>query len=376
MRVAAGATAIALNGLLHAAAAGAVILAGLSLAVPGVVGVEAPAEAAGHALAFGLASLRVPLEAGDIQGTFAPLTGLAATLWGLVSAARRVTPAWPRTRRLHAAVAGFGFAAACAGAAAVAGALSGLKPSVLGAAVAGLTWGAAATWFGTLPRRHTEEEPDESRGPLGGLIGGRLRRLRGAALRLGPPALAPGFLAAATAAVVTGAWFLFAVVARFAGTSPRAFAGGVLLALAAAPNAAAGLVAVGLGAPVDAVLTGTELGDPLSESLSLWDWGGGIAPVQVALLALAPAAGAALGGHAAAQVTPRDPALQVGLRNGAVMGVALAVVGWLGSFGATATGAAEEMSVRLGFPVLIVLGLALAWGVAGAYAGRSRVTPP
>lgn len=340
------------------------ILAAFVLAAPGVVELDGPAEAAGNALALGLASLRVPLEAGDVQGTFAPLAGLALTLWGLASAARKVTPGWPEPRAFRAAVIGLAFAGVAAGAAAAAAALSDVEPSTSDAANLGLLWGAVGTWLGTIPSRAR---------PAGRAS---LRRLHASALRLGSPALAPGLTAALVSAGLAGAWFLVAAVVQLAGAPPRVFAGGMLLALAAGPNAAVGLVAVGLGAPVDAVLSGTALADPLSESLSLWDWAGGVAPPHVLLLVLAPAAGVVLGGRAAAGGKPSGlvTTLVAGARNGAVMGGALVAAGWVGSLGATAAAGAERVSVRLGFPALAVFGLALAWGVVGAVAGRSRVT--
>ncbi|MDQ3951688.1 MAG: hypothetical protein M3279_01810, partial [Actinomycetota bacterium] len=113
VRTAAAAAAIAGLGILHATAAGATVVAGLWLVAPELVDADGMPEAAAQAVAFGLACLRVPLEAGDVRGTFAPLTGLALTLWGLVSATRKLLPGWPGGRPAQVVAVAGAFAAVC-----------------------------------------------------------------------------------------------------------------------------------------------------------------------------------------------------------------------------------------------------------------------
>ena len=388
-----GVCGVALSGLLHAAAAGALVLAGLSLAASGVVEVGSPAEAAGHSVAFGLASLRVPLEAGDVQGTFAPLTGLGLTLWGLVSGARRLASRWPGGRAALVGAIAVGFSAACTAAAVAAGAAASLEPSLAAGAVAGLLMGAAGAALGTRRSRLGPGEgpdgprtlgPASGKGPGSGEGAGRLRTAWRVAFRVGPPSVTPGLAGAIVTTGIAAAWYVVAVVVRLSGLPFRAIAGGILLALAAAPNAVIALAALGMGAPVDAVLSGPGLADPIAGRLSLWDWGAGLAPLYTLVLVIAPLLGATAAGRASAALSPDDPALLRGLRNGAVLGAVVAVGGWAGSFAAeagVAEAAAEvdRLSARLGFSPLLAFGLALAWGVAGAYAAslrRSRVGPP
>ncbi|HEX2196885.1 MAG TPA: hypothetical protein VHJ76_08160, partial [Actinomycetota bacterium] len=318
-------------GLLHAAAAGAVVTAGVALAAPGVVDVDGAGAAAAQAVSFGLACLRVPLESGDLRGTFAPLTGLAVTLWGLVSAATKLPPpaAEGRVGRIVSIAAAFGLA--CAGAAAAASGAEAAA-SVHGAAAAGAVWGAAASVWASVPGARAS-----------------LRRF------------VPGAVAAAVAGSLAAAWFVAAILVRLVGLPARAIAGGVALALAVLPNAAAALLALALGGRVELALEGTALADPVTSSVSLWDWGDGrLAPPYVQLLVLVPAiaalAGARVGG-AAARV---DAVLLRGLRLGAVLGIAVAGAGLIGSFGAEA-GGAGEVTIRLAFEPLPVFPAALAW---------------
>lgn len=334
---------IGVVGLLHAAAAGAVILAGLNLAIPGLVEAGSPAEAAAAAVALGLGCLGVLLESSDLQGTFAPLTGLLVTIWGLHSAVRRTAALTEAGRGWAVAGTAGGFAAACAGAAVLAGASSTVRPSVSTAAVAGLLWGAVAGAWATRPPHSAEN---------------------------GPPAYAwarPGIATAVVAAGVAGIWLLGLLGLRIAGLPAREVAGVLILAVAAAPNALVALIVVGLGGSVDIALTGTALADRVTESLSLWDWrGSGAAPLHVWALALSPLAGAVAGarGDARGNVVVR------GFRNGAVFGGIVVLLGWAGSFGVAAAAAGERVSLRLGFAWAAAFGLAVAWGVAGAVLAR------
>ena len=340
----------ALAGLLHATAGGAVVVGGLALAVPEVVEIGNPLEAVAQAMAFGLASLRVPLESGGVEGTFAPLSGLLLTLWGLASAVRKgVTP----SRAVgHVIATGAAFSLTCAGAAVGAGALTGLDASIPWAAVAGLGWGALGAAAGTyLPVRRQDPEPREVSGPAHpGPLGGA--------------SLAPALLTVCVAFGLAAAWFLVAALVGLSGASPRELAGGFLLALAVAPNAAAALVAVGLGSSVDVVLDGTLLADPLRDSLSLRD-----GSPYVLTLVLAPIVASLAGGRLAAALTPPTRTLVRGLRNGGALGIALVLAGWAGSLGAAAGAAGDRVSVRLGFSAIVTFALAIAWGVAGAYLG-------
>lgn len=358
MQLAIGAAGVAVLGLLHSAASGAVVLAGLGLAAPDVIDVDGALEAAAHAVALGLACLRVPLEAGDVQGTFAPLAGLAVTLWGLVGAVRKSASRSVGSRGQRVAAVALAFSCACAAAAAGVAAIADLEASVPGAALAGLAWGGVAAAWAT-------RRPDET--PLRGL----------GSLVPGPPSIAPGLGALCVALGLAAAWFVVVLVVALAGSPARAFAGGLLLGFAALPNAAAALTAIGLGAPVEAVLDGTALPGPVAESLSLWDWGGGLAPPHVLALVLVPLVASSAGGRLAGVATPRDPAPARGLRNGAVLGAGLVVAGWAGSFGATAGATGDRVAVRLGFAPVVVFALAVAWGVLGAFVGprlrRSRV---
>ena len=341
-----GAAGAALVGLLHATAGGALVLAGLNLAVPGLPDAGDGLEGAAQAVALGLAALRVPLESGDVHGTFAPLSGLLLTLWGLASSVRRGAAEWPGRRIHHLVATGAAFALVCAGAAIVAGAATTLDASVPGAAFAGFCWGALAAAWAT---RRRAGEPG---------------------LSFGPPAVAPGVAAAGVALGLGAAWFLVVACAGLLGSSLREVAGGMLLALAVAPNAGAAVVAVSVGASADAVLTGTALAGPLRESLALWDWAGsGVAPPHVLPLVLVPLVGAAAGGRLAADLAPETPLLLRGLRNGALLGALVVLAGWAGSLATTATAAGDRVSVRLGFPALTTFALALAWGVAGGYLG-------
>jgi hypothetical protein len=350
LHLAIGAAGVAALGLLHAVAAGAVVLAGLALAVPEVIDVDGGVEAAAHAVALGLACLRVPLEAGDVQGTFAPLSGLLVTLWGLAGSVRKAAPGWGARRGQQVAAVAIGFAATCAGAAAGAGAFADLEASVSGAALAGLVWGGVAAAWAT---RGRGADAGDHRSPF----------------VVGTPSVAPGFTGLAVALGLAAVWFVVVLVVALVGSSPRAFAGGLVLGLAALPNAAAALAGLALGAPVEAVLDGTALPGPVAESLSLWDWGGGLAPAHVLALVVVPLVAGSIAGRRAAAVTPGDPSLTRGLRSGAVLGAGLVVAGLAGSLAATAGAAGERVDVRLGSAPLVVFGLALVWGVVGAYAG-------
>lgn len=344
---------VALVGLLHATAAGAVVVGGLRLAVPGAVDPGNPVEAMAQAVAFGLASLRVSLESGGVEGTFVPLSGLMLTLWGLAWAARKGAASWPGVRVQKIAATALAFSVVCLGAAAAAGALTTPSPSLPDAALAGLVWGSLAAAFATRP----QPVPDGSR-------------------RSG---VAPALFTAGVALVPAAVWWLVAAVAWLSGSSPRELAGGLLLALAFAPNAAAALVAVGLGGSVSVVLSGPALADRLSDSISLWGDASGYL-----VLVLAPLVAALAGGRFAAALTPDVGPVVRGLRNGAALGTAIVLAGWAGALGATAVESGERVSVRLGFGGPPVFAAALACGVAGAYLGPrlpfvrrgSRVSAP
>lgn len=215
-----------------------------------------------------------------------------------------------------------------------------VEASIPGAALAGLLWGSLGAALGTYRN---------------GVVPG-------------PPSVAPGLVAASVAAGLAGVWFLVAVVVGVAGGSAREIAGSILIALALAPNAAAALVAIGLGGSVDVVLSGTALADPLRDSFALWG-DSGAATAHVLILVLAPFVAVLAGGRVAASVTPATPAIVRGLRNGAVLGTALVVAGWAGSLSTTAGSAGALVSAALGFSEVTVFALALAWGVAGAYLG-------
>jgi hypothetical protein len=182
----------------------------------------------------------------------------------------------------------------------------------------------------------------------------------------------PGLVAASVTVALAGAWFVVAVVVSVAGRPFGEAAGGLLLAVAALPNAAAALAAVGLGSAVDTVLSGPAVTGRLSGSVSLWDWGGGVAPPHILVLALFPLAGAVLGARVAAKAAPGEGPARRGLRTGAVLGAVVAVAGWVGAFSAEAGPAADRVSLRLGFAPVTVVALGLAWGVAGEYLARLR----
>lgn len=348
-----GAAGVALSGLLHATAAGALVLAGLSLALPEVVDAGNPLDAVAQAATFGLASLRISLESGGVEGTFVPLSGLVLTLWGLVSAARKAVARWPGVRVQHVAATGLAFSLACLGAAAAAGAVTTPDASLPEAALAGLVWGSLAGAVATHPGSGSVRSREH--------------------------AMAPALLTGGVALAVAAVWWALAAVAALWGSSARGIGGGLLLAVAFLPNAAATLVAVGLGGWVSFVLDGTVLADPLSDSISLWDG----ASFYVAVLVLAPLTATLAGGRLAAARTPEATALIRGLRNGAVLGAVIVLAGWAGSLGATAADGGDRVSVRLGFGGPITFAAALAWGVAGGYLGprlplpgRSRVNGP
>lgn len=349
-----GAVGVALVGLLHATAAGAVVVGGLRLAAPEALDAGNPVDAVAQAVAFGLASLRVSLASGGVQGTFVPLSGLVLTLWGLASAARKSAASRPGVRVQKIAATGLAFSAVCLGAAAGAGALTTPAPSLPDAALAGLVWGSLAAAFATRPQPVAEG----------------LRR----------SGVAPALLTAGAALVPAAVWWLVAAVAWLSASSPRELAGGLLLALAFAPNAAAALVAVGLGGSASVVLTGTALANPLSGSISLW----GDAPAHLVWLVLAPVVAALAGGRLARALTPDASPVVRGLRNGAALGTAIVLAGWAGSLGATAVESGERVSVRLGFGGPAVFAASLVCGVAGAYLGPrlpfatrgSRVSAP
>lgn len=324
------------------------MLAGLTLAAPGSVAVDTPAEAGGHALAFGLACLRIPLDAGGVEGTFSLLTGLAVVLWGLSTSCRHLTPRWPGTGWSHAGLVGLAFSAVAAGGAAVAGPLSELDPSVPVAAVAGLVWGAAGAALGRMPRG----------GPR--------------ALRSRAPGIAPGIEGAGAALVVAGVCFVVAAPAFLAGLAASELVGSVVLTLAALPNAAVALTTLGLGARLDVLHSGGIFGDAVSESPALWDWGSGIAPVPALVFVLAPVAAVILASRRAAHSRPEDRTIVRGLRNGVVLGVTLALAGWVGALGATTGEGADEVAVSVGSNPFVVVSLAVVWSVAGAFVFGAR----
>lgn len=324
------------------------VVAAFALAVPGTIEAGNAVDATAQAVSFGLASLRVPLESGGVDGTFAPLTGLLLTLWGLASATRRAAGRWPGPLP-HVIATGGAFALVCAAAAAAAGLGTSIEPSIGAAALAGLTWGSVGAALGRYAATRVR--------PTGA---GRASRW----LRFGPPGLAPGILTATVAAGLAAALFLGIALVGLGGGSPREIAGGLLLALAVAPNAAAALVAVGLGAAVSVVVDGTLLVDPLRESLSLWDG----EPYLIALV-LVPLVATVVGGRSASAALLEAPALIRGLRNGAVLGAVLMLAGWAGSLEATAAPAGDRVSVRLGFPGVVTFALAVVWGIAGAHLG-------
>lgn len=397
----------ALAGLLHATAGGAVVVAGLGLAVPGLIQAANPLEAVAQAVAFGLASLGVSLESGDVQGTFAPLSGLLLTLWGISSTVRRAGAKSPAPGVRQAAATGLCLGIACAGAAVAASSATTIEPSPPQAAVAGLLWGSVGAALGRLgpagrppqggPAPASDPTPASDPAPASGpapvfapapASGPAPAGAPPAGTPPGPPApvpragasagsgvalgLRPGLVTVGAALGLAFLWYLVAVVGGVAGGSARQVVGGILLALMAAPNAAAALVVVGVGGSVDVVLEAGLLERPLRESLSLFE---GAGPYLLALAAV-PAVAAAAGGRAAAAVSPRVSPVVRGLRNGAALTIALVVAARFGSLAATSAAEGDRLSVRLGFfPGVLGFAVALAWGVAGAYAGPRLPLP-
>jgi hypothetical protein len=307
---------------------------------------------------LGLACLRVPLESGSIGGTFAPLAGLLVTLWGLGSAAARASRSRSASRWRDVAVVGVVFALVCALAALAAeaagspvegttteGGPDSLGASVAGAAVAGLAWGALAAAWATRTR------------------GGRLW-----------DSLAPGIAGAAVALGLAVVWFLVAAAVWLEGSSgvpARELGGGGVIAVSLAPNAGAAVAAVGLGGEAELVIE--DSGPRSADSISLWNWIGRTRPWHRFLLVLGPLVGAIVAGRLAAARMPRRDTLVHGLVNGAVLGVAVVIAGWL----ASGTVAVEEgVRARLGLAAQpVALLIALVWGVAGAYVGPRVALP-
>jgi hypothetical protein len=354
------AAAVAGQGVLHATAAGALLLVALRLAAPGVLDGRSAGRAGAEAIALGLACLRVPLGSGDLSGTFAPLGGALATAWGIAVAVRRWSPGWPGGRGPSVAVVAGSFAVACSAAAALARFGTPLEPSLLGSGLAGAAWGALGAAWGTARRE---------RGETAGTRRARARagtaRLLGAHPRVGP-GVAGVAVAAVLGAVAAGAL----LVVQAAGASPSEAAGTLLLGIAAAPNAAATLVSLGLGAPVEVVLGGTAAAETTRATFALWDWAGrGAAPPHVLALVLVPACAVVAAGRAAARVAPDDPTLVRGLVTGVVLAGSLVTAGWAGSLRATAGPAAGSATLSLGVSPVPVVVLALAWSIAGAYVG-------
>ncbi|MDQ3981255.1 MAG: hypothetical protein M3271_01085, partial [Actinomycetota bacterium] len=247
------------------------------------------------------------------------------------------------------------FGIVCAAAAAATAAASTVSPSVAGAAIAGTVWGALGTAIG---RRVAFRDDREARATR--------RRL---ALLDRRPRAAPGLVTTLVAGALAAVWFTVAIFLEVVGVPLSAAVGGVLLALAMAPNALVALVAVAVGARVDALATGTALADPVRESFSLWEWAGsGVAPVHVMVLVAAPLVASLAGGRVAAVVTPADPVLARGLRNGVLFGAALVLMGWAGALHATAGSSLDQATVEVSIPALRVFLPALVWGIAGAWA--------
>ncbi|HEX2296136.1 MAG TPA: hypothetical protein VHN37_12620, partial [Actinomycetota bacterium] len=239
--------------------------------------------------------------------------------------------------------------------------------------VAGLAWGAAAGALSAPAggaRDALEVGAGEPRAPARGSLVAWLR-----ALPLGPPAVRPGILAAVVALGLAAAYFLVAAGIGLART-PRELAGGLVLAVAVAPNAALALVSTALGSSADATLAGTGF-EPVGGPLLYWDWTElEFLPAHSLVLLLAPLAGVVAGGRAAAAVAAGAGAARRALCVAVPFAAALLLVGWAGSLEATAGGGGEDVSIRVGFEPLATVVLALVWGTAGGVFGPRLRWPP
>nr|MDQ3914862.1 hypothetical protein [Actinomycetota bacterium] len=213
-------------------------------------------------------------------------------------------------------------------------------------------------------------------GVIGAAAGTRRARDDSAAAR-------PERILLGSAAAFAAVWLLaLALVSVATGNLVASrLAGLVLLAVAFAPNVVSAVVALGCGAGVELAAYGFD-GEELRalDGVALWDWYGGVAPWYVVALVVLPLAATVL----AATAAPAAHPLRRGLRNGLVLGSALLVLGWAGSYAATVRAAGDEATVRLGIDLVPAFFLGVAWGVGGSFLAarlpqpdrRPRVEPP
>ena len=324
------------------------MLGGLRLGAPGLLPADSFGDALVHSTTLGLASLRVPLEAGDVTGSLSPLTGAVVAVAAVAAGTRERRNRWTATRPVQVAAVAVALASLCA-LLAWAGRGAELRADVGGAALAGALWGSLGALLGTAER---------------------------------PAARFPGRAPATLltiAAGLAGAWVVVvgAGLAVAGGVGLRALGGMALLVVAFAPNVAAALIALGCGARVDAAIH-FEGGDLSSAGgVALWDWAGSAAPWYVLVLVAIPLTAATL-----AALVPPGPSLRRGLRSGLVLGGTLFVAGWAGAYEASRGVGPDGAAFRLGIDLGPVFALGVAWGLVGALVAtvierrspRSRVT--
>ena len=346
MRALADAGVIAALGLLTAVAVGAVVTAGLDLLLPELLAAGSPAEALGHSVRFGLASLNVPLSAPGVTGNAVPLTGLVAAFATLASSVRRRSPGWSTASLGGSAATAVAFACLC-WLAAVATRTGEAGASPRWALAYGLMFAgtAAAAGRSTAKRDATGAAPPAARVAAARSVVVLVLRAGGLAAAW---LLAVGVVAAATGAA----------------TLPQVLGAG-LLAAAFAPNVLGGVVALGAGARVEFELAYGDGTVASLEGLALWDPGDGIALWHVLPLVLVPL----LATMAAAGVTPQEAALRRGLRIGLALGFTLFVLARVGAFFVTVTGAGAA-GIRVGVAGAPAFALGVAWGVAGSFLAR------
>ena len=322
-------------------AGGAAVVAGMRLALPGLLPMDDPAEAFGHVGALGLTALGVASNAGGLEVSLPALGVLVVTGWGIVSSLRSGAVARgglgrtaepPRGSRVAVT-----FGLLCGAVAIVTSATgAGLRPHVLAVTIAGLYWGGV---FAVVARTL---RLGRARGPgtvmVGSLFG------------LGVAALA-----------VILAW-----QALSKGPAPATALGGLLLAAAYAPNLIAALVSVSLGAPVELALGGelSTIADHTGR-FALWDWGAaGGAPWWAWTLVAVP-----LGSLLLTRRWATFPARTPGAVFSAaiVTGIAVTATAWLGRLSVASGSAAFHLEVPPG----MVFPLASAWGALAAFVTRA-----
>lgn len=353
------AAALSFLGLL---AMGAALLVAVKLQYPKLGAGANTIDVLSSVVILALATLRVPIHLGDLTLTVLPLGALVVTFFVVRWACRVAAPSAPPRRGL---VVGAIFAAIALVAALVFRFRFDPDPvyaGAFGSAFFGFLW---ASLFSAVAFAGSRE-------PLAKSAGRRLVRLHATKPALAEGVMAAGVMLVVASVLATAAGLVWVIFSLLGGGGPRDLEAGDLFAAlvyvaAFAPNLIVMMVALSLGAPVDAG-AGLTVHGKLRGTVEQWsvfsDAGLSI------LLLLVPLLACGAGGYWARRNT-RDPRRMVPVLGwtALIFAATLAILGWLGEarLGAYLAG-------TRGFGVVaprawIVFLLGALWAGGAGYAG-------